>query len=265
MVVQRRYRPDEDEEVEDMFLLANRSLDEDRVEFEFPEEDMVDVTDAESLAEALAEGTIDPNGEYGNDTLLTLAARLGAAESVEMLLDAGADHDLEANDGCALDIAITLGHLGVARVLLDRGFLPGNTPQGDALCIAIGDGNVEMVALLADYVVEFDYVDPTTGSSPLVAAVISLRGADTIAMVEVLVTNGADVDFAPEEGVTPLMEAADLGDMPLVQKLLDLGADPTLKDGEGYTALNYSATDEIKDLIRAGRRRWQYYAEMRKE
>lgn len=46
-----------------------------------------------------------------------------------------------------------------------------------------------------------------------------------------------------------LLLAATEGDKPKIEELLRAGADYTVKDGEGRTALDRAASEEIKDLI----------------
>lgn len=46
-----------------------------------------------------------------------------------------------------------------------------------------------------------------------------------------------------------LLMAASEGDKPKLEELLRAGADYTVKDADGRTALDRAATDEIKDFI----------------
>lgn len=46
-----------------------------------------------------------------------------------------------------------------------------------------------------------------------------------------------------------LMMAASEGDKPKIEELLRAGADYTVKDSEGRTAIDRAASDEIKDFI----------------
>lgn len=60
---------------------------------------------------------------------------------------------------------------------------------------------------------------------------------------KVLITrNGATVDARASDGATPLMFAADAGDAEVCQLLLAARADPTLKDDDGDTALDWAAS-----------------------
>ena len=48
-----------------------------------------------------------------------------------------------------------------------------------------------------------------------------------------LVANGADVNWVNEDGMSPLMMAARLGEVAVVTALLELGSDPSLVDQVG--------------------------------
>src|SRR5262245_20882810 len=70
--------------------------------------------------------------------------------------------------------------------------------------------------------------------------------------VMALVTAGAKVN-AQADGVTALMQAALAGNLSLAQRLLELGADPTIRCGR-FTAVDYArhgGNDELADLIAA--------------
>jgi len=58
---------------------------------------------------------------------------------------------------------------------------------------------------------------------------------------EALATEGANADFADEEGRTALHFASGYGDIEAMKLLLDAGADVNAKDGSGNTSLHYSA------------------------
>jgi ankyrin repeat protein len=63
------------------------------------------------------------------------------------------------------------------------------------------------------------------------------QAADVFAL---LLENGVDVNQASNAGQTPLMAAASLGRVEVLQPLLDHKADPNLTDKKGRTALEYA-------------------------
>ncbi len=77
------------------------------------------------------------------------------------------------------------------------------------------------------------------GETPLMRA--AERG--NLKAVDVLLKAGAKVNMQDKDGKTALMEAADDGHNAVVQRLIEAGADINAKDEDGETAL-YKAQDE---------------------
>lgn len=65
-----------------------------------------------------------------------------------------------------------------------------------------------------------------------------------------LLAEGADPNESNgPDRITPLMRAATLGDTEMVQILLEAGADPTLSDINGKTALDFATKPEIRQIL----------------
>jgi HEAT repeat protein len=83
-------------------------------------------------------------------------------------------------------------------------------------------------------------------------------GAATLALVQLLITRGADASVADENGNTPLMEAASNGcDAVVMRTLLKAGAQLGAVNSAGLTAFEfglYSGHDGLEALIAAGYR-----------
>ncbi len=80
------------------------------------------------------------------------------------------------------------------------------------------------------------------GNTPLWFAAQGTRPA-SIPVTEALLEAGADIDSRCEYGTTALHLAASWGHFELVKYLVDNGADPTLKDDSGKTALDAAKAD----------------------
>jgi uncharacterized protein len=137
---------------------------------------------------------------------LLAAAQAGDATQVKSLLDAGADHAVADEAGeTALMHAAHGGHLAVVQVLIAAGAdVNAKSPQGwTALAKAAYNGETER-----------GYVE----------------------VVEVLHVAGASLDERIFFGITPLMLAAGGGDAPVVEWLINSGADVLAANEGGRTA-----------------------------
>ena len=132
------------------------------------------------------------------------AAVDGDVERVEQLLIGGADVNApDADDeGTPLQWAMFTNQTNVVRLLLEYGANPNiDGPLGTPLQVAISRGNSEMFQLLLDH-----GADPNrgVGSTPLYTA--TQKGS--LEVVELLLARGADPTLATDDGTTPLHAAA---------------------------------------------------------
>ena len=67
--------------------------------------------------------------------------------------------------------------------------------------------------------------------------------------VKLLLSRGAKVDLIDDRGRDALMIAAGLGHGAIAQALLDAGADRTLRDKTGKSAIDLASTPEVKAII----------------
>ncbi|MCC7485488.1 MAG: ankyrin repeat domain-containing protein [Burkholderiales bacterium] len=72
-------------------------------------------------------------------------------------------------------------------------------------------------------------------------------GRDGVAML--LVDRGADPRIRDLNGATPLMNAARRNSARVVRRLLDAGAEPSVKDRCDRTAGDHARSDEIRNLL----------------
>ncbi len=111
---------------------------------------------------------------------------------------------------------------------------------------AISSGNLQQLKELIEAGNEINQVHPLFGSSPLSFA--ALIGANP--MVEELLEAGADINFQNKDGATPLHSAAFFGQASTVELLLENGADKNIKDNSGMKAVNSAQVDwQITQLI----------------
>lgn len=168
--------------------------------------------------------------------------------------------------------AIAIDDAPTVQALLNRGFDPNTpSPQGShGLMLAMQDNNLKVARVLIRH--RQTNVDPRNkqdetplmmaalkGDTELVLALIA-RGADinkpgwaplhyaatkgSVPIVRELLDKSAYIDAESPNGTTPLMMAAMYGTPEVVKILLEAGADPTIKNGLGLTALDFAKTME---------------------
>jgi hypothetical protein len=117
-----------------------------------------------------------------------------------------------------------------------------------ALMYAAQAGSPEAVAILLKGRAKAE-LKSLEGETAMFAAASSAVHPD--AKVKMLAAVGVDVNGQDNRGVTPLMIAARHSRMPgLISSLMQLGADPTKRDVEGKTALDYLGEAEVRSGVR---------------
>jgi uncharacterized protein len=212
-------------------------------------------------------------------TALMWAAADGHTAVVEALLAAGAEFRAALDSGFTpMLFAARGGHTEIVRALLKAGVdvkevtqpakPGGKLPRKgtSAQLVAIENGHFELAALLLDF--GADPNDMRSGYTPL--HVLSWvrkpdHGEDdglpppegsgsltTDDLIRKLVAKGANVNARltggpsgggriARKGCTPFMLAADTADTPYMKLLLELGADPTIPNADGCTAIMAAA------------------------
>ena len=161
------------------------------------------------------------------------------------------------------------------KSLLQRGFdANSRDPNGQhALYLALQEPSLKVVSALLDWdktkVESRNAADESPlmlaslkGILPVVAKLVE-KGADVnkpgwaplhyaatfghIDVMNLLLENHAYIDAASPNGSTPLMMAALYGSASAVKLLLEAGADPTLKNNQGLTAIDFANRDNRKD------------------
>jgi ankyrin repeat protein len=173
----------------------------------------VQLDDARGMKALLAAG-VDPNliaQKQRGETGLMLAVHEESKKVFAVLLNArGIDLNLRARNGdTALMIASYKGDAAAVKALLDKEAEPNNTGW-TALHYAAAIGNDEIVQMLLDA--------------------------------------SAYIDAGSPNNTTPIMMAARAGKILTVKLLLDSGADVTLKNDVGMTAIDLARKFEHDDI-----------------
>jgi ankyrin repeat protein len=190
------------------------------------------------LVKATTAGRIaDPDAE------LLRAAEAGDADRVALALRAGADLETrDDRDRTPLLLAVTYDRVDAARVLVAMGADPDALDdRHDTPWLVTGvTGSVAMLEVLLPAGPDLTIRNRYGGISVIPA---SERGH--VDYVRRVVRTGIDVNHVNDLGWTALLEAVILGDggarhQEIVRILLGAGADPSIPDREGVTALEHA-------------------------
>src|SRR3984957_13815850 len=196
-------------------------------------------------------GDVPMHFPRGGFTALLFAARGGFTECAKILLEHGADIKAADPDGTsALVLAIINGHFDTAAFLLDRKADPNAADSygREALFAAIDMRDIYGSNRPAPR--DSGKVEPLD----LIKMLLD-HGADVNAKLAKLIPPRAGLDFPDVmmgEGATPFLRAAKSADVPLMQLLLEKGADPKVVTKAGVTALMVAAGMGHANTIRRG-------------
>ncbi len=160
-------------------------------------------------------------GNDSFDAALFDAIRNGDNKSVRHMLHERTAVDTQDESGATLLMCAALyADADVVRWLLDRGADPNLTNQAGATALMYGTRDPRKVKLLLAH-----GADPNAASKAgNTALIIAAGGAGTAGSLEALLAKGVEVNAHNEEGVTPLIRAASVGNARNVKLLLDHGA-----------------------------------------
>ncbi len=210
--------------------------------------------DTAALKSQLAEGAaVNGRSRYGW-TALIFASWKGHREQVDLLLDAGADPNIDSKavpsgfetvgdhpPTTALRESIRAGHLAIARLLMDR----GADPEPGAVALAGSKGDIACLEILQKRRVDWNQ---PSASAFHPSALCSAAAAGKRENVAWLLRHGAKPNVVAE-GTTALIEAAKHDQPEIVLLLLGNGADPNLVADQGlrqsalFTAVTKSTDD----------------------
>lgn len=225
-------------------------------------------------------------------TALCEAAKQGNTTAFGLLLktteDLGARADVNNRKGTALEIAIELSHLEIAKSYLShfqakgwsldirlalchaatQGFESGvdlllefeadpNDPHPtwrSPFYMAVSRGHEQIVHKMINHGVNLDHKETLDGKTPIHAAV---RNPASASVLEAILAQKPNINAAGFSGETSLLEAVRRTDsLGFVMPLLNAGADPNIPDNKGEIPLNRAVKngdiETVRVLLSAG-------------
>jgi ankyrin repeat protein len=184
----------------------------------------------------VAQGVSPSQRDHFGQSPLDLALAYKNTEVVARLLALGPrDVDLLAAGDSAMESATLKGQSELVELLLKAGFNPNRVSHNRSTYLhdAALKNQRKIIEMLLRYGAKLDALNQTGGTALHDAAL----GGSTDA-ITVLLNRGAQIDMRDKEsGATPLMLAASLARASAVELLLDRGANASLTDYAGQTAL----------------------------
>jgi ankyrin repeat protein len=190
----------------------------------------------------------------GGLTPLLLAAREGRLEAARALVDSGADVDVVDPDRhTALILALINGHFDVAGLLIDSGT---DINMEDKV------GRTALMAAVDAHTVPASNrpapkeTDDTLTSLDIVTRLLA-RGAHVDAALRAQIPYRTKLDRGGDgvlgAGTTPLIRAAKAGDVPVIELLLEKGADAKAATRNGVNAVMIAANVGTREEDMTGR------------
>ncbi|MFF2452192.1 ankyrin repeat domain-containing protein [Isoptericola sp. NPDC058082] len=178
--------------------------------------------DAAAVATALHEGAAVDARDADGRTPLLAATRQGSAGLARLLLEAGADPDAQDRlQDSAFLYAGAEGLDDILRLTLEHGADVTSTNRfgGTALIPASEHGHVSTVRILLDAGVPVDHVNDLSWTALHEAIVLGDGSADQVEVVRLLLDAGADPTVRDGQGVLPRDLAASRGYDAIVAEL----------------------------------------------
>ena len=200
--------------------------------------------DCLKVTAALDDGA-DPNS-YGVNRyrLLSSAIYRGHLQVVRTLLDHGANPTPSTTGITALQAAIASGRTRIAHHLLKSGI----TPTWQDADLAARCGRTRLLKTFLRTGIEINRLQGFGGTAA-VTLVMSAAFEGEADTVQALVDAGANVSLSNENGWTALLSASACGHVEAVKALLRAGADANAADKSGDTPLKVAAKEGHVEVI----------------
>lgn len=196
---------------------------------------------------------IDATTKSYGQTPLHLAIESQNLTTVELLLENGADPMAQdSKNMTAFALAISHGDVEIVKALVARrlnvnGLARGGSTPAKPLMLAIESGKEKVVDYLIESGAQIEAMDEN-GNTPLIKAVADER---RVRIVRQLLELGANVNAKNHHGVTPLHVAAQSGSDRMVNLVLDKHPDLEARTTNGETALLIAAKEGFMPILQS--------------
>lgn len=194
---------------------------------------------------------IQKNANTINDnytTALCVACEAGQIEIAKLLVENGADvhipcSDVYGYDTTPLCYAAKHGHLEIVKFLVEKGAkVNESSPHNLTPLYAACDDN--LAQFRATHLPSDEFIDQIT------ALDLSLRGRAHSDVAKFLIEQGANVNVACDDGVSPLFLVASVGPLDVARFLVEKGAKVNAIGFEGMTPLHLAAAGGQLDIAK---------------
>lgn len=199
----------------------------------------------EVFKELVAAGAHIDAKDNSRDTVLMRAAENDDDRVVKFLIEVGASVDARNEDGeSALQIALSNGRGEVLKVLIEAGAVIGLDPRelNAAMLLAARNEDPEVVKLVLKA-----GGNPNAADAEKTTVLMMVAEHGTPESLKAVIDAGAELNAVNDRGWTAIMHADDIEN---VLTLLNAGADVTIKNNEGETALEMAIRYDQADVVR---------------
>ncbi|WP_297246066.1 ankyrin repeat domain-containing protein [uncultured Brachyspira sp.] len=214
--------------------------------------------DLETIKKLIESKSLDVNynldiDEYSKSTPLIQAIKYKQTDIINYLLENNADINLKEELTGFTPLMASFHDITITELLIEKGadIEARNVDGINALVYAVSLNDEEMVKFLlekgadANTVCEIKNEHTDISPTPLMNA--AYKGNTNI--INMLLENGADINYTTDYGMTALMYAASFNQFEAAKVLLENNADTSITDEDGYTALDLAKSEDYKDIV----------------
>lgn len=209
-------------------------------------------------AQEIINSGIDVNEQVQGSYLLNMACYRGHLETVQLLLEKGAEINVTAGDGSTPLIQAGSGDKTgeIIALLLEKGAdvnaadKTGMTALGNTIfkiCTTGENSRIKVLEILLDH--DADFTTPVSGEEDKDYTWLMIAANwNRIKLAKFLTSKGMNVNHQADDGMTALMIACKEGFEDLVKFLVDKGADINLTNNSGQSAIDIADEEGYTEI-----------------